>query len=324
MKLADGAKQKPMSPVDGAPAVLVLLGAGRGGTTLLYKLLALHRDVGYLSNYQQRFPRVPATAVMHRLVRDRHAVKLEAWFQADGGAYFQGRRQRLQAMVPTPFEGEGVYAACGIPRWPARGVRPDSDACRRLRETLRRIQRWAGAQVVVTKRTANNRRVAWLETAFPQARYVHLIRDGRAVARSLLVVHWWSDHTLFWAGQTPARLVEEGHDELELAARNWVEELAEIRVGLSAVPSERILTVRYERLLESPHSVLADVLDFVGIPAGTDAGFDAAIDRVGLRPRTTDWARGLSDAARARLEALQSEELARWGYLEPRTAGRPT
>ena len=39
--------------------VAFLVGAGRSGTTLLYKLLCLHPQVAYISNYENRFGWLP-------------------------------------------------------------------------------------------------------------------------------------------------------------------------------------------------------------------------------------------------------------------------
>src|SRR6266542_3077460 len=51
-----------------------------------------------------------------------------------------------------------------------------------------------------------------LVEAFPRARFVNLIRDGRAVAYSLSRVDWWEDGVVWWYGQTPRRWREEGRD----------------------------------------------------------------------------------------------------------------
>jgi LPS sulfotransferase NodH len=297
-----------------SPNVLVLLGAGRGGTTLLYKLLALHRDVGYLSNYQQRWPRATRLALLQRAVRDRHDMKLSSWFAPDGAAYLQNPRQLLRSIVPTPSEAESVYAHCGIPRLALDGQPVDLAACRRLGVAFASVKRYCGASVIVTKRTANNRRVPWLDAAFPRARFVHLVRDGRAVARSLLQVHWWARHTLFWSGQSPADMVAAGHDELSLAARNWVEEMARIRAGLAGIAAARILTIRYEDLLADPGSTLAEVLHFAGVDPAADSRFTAAVDRVGLKPKEGRWDRDLTESAKAGVLGLQRDELVRWGY----------
>jgi|SRR5215218_10657530 len=52
----------------GDPAApLFLVGVPRSGTTLLYKLLCLHPDVAYISNWMRIAPGVPALALVNRL-----------------------------------------------------------------------------------------------------------------------------------------------------------------------------------------------------------------------------------------------------------------
>ena len=71
-----------------------------------------------------------------------------------------------------------------------------------------------------------------LAELFPRARFVSIVRDGRAVACSLSRVHWWPDLTVWWYGGTPGRWQEEGRDPWELCARHWVRELAVLEQGL--------------------------------------------------------------------------------------------
>lgn len=304
----------------GKPAsVAVLLGAGRGGTTLLYKLLALHRDIAYLSNYQARFPRVPALAALQRPLRGRNALKLAAWFKADGGAYFGGGRQRLKALVPAPVEGEPIYASCGIPLTPAPGQVPDAAACAALASRLEAVRRHAGARVLLTKRTANNQRIGWIDRALPAARYITIVRDGRAVASSLMQVEWWAEGKLFWAGKSPRDLVADGQDELALAARNWVEETELIDAAVQQVAVERVHAVRYEELLACPADVLTGILDFLGLATADDPAFLPAVQSLRLRPAGSPWNRAWTPQQRESVLRIQAPMLARHGY-DPQAA----
>ena len=45
---------------------LFLVGVPRSGTTLLYKLLCLHPDAAYISNWMRTAPAVPALALANR------------------------------------------------------------------------------------------------------------------------------------------------------------------------------------------------------------------------------------------------------------------
>ena len=157
---------------DATVPVAFIVGAGRSGTTLLYKLLCLHPEVAYISNYENRLTWLP-DGIAARSVNWSMEHKLRAWFNQGGNAYFTSR-PLLKKAFPTPHEGESVFKACGVPLYPARGELPDDETARRLRGRFERIRRRAGARTFLSKRTANNRRIRYLAAIFPDARYVHI------------------------------------------------------------------------------------------------------------------------------------------------------
>jgi Sulfotransferase family len=267
--------------------VAFLVGAGRSGTTLLYKLLCLHPDVAYISNYDIRFPWLPAKLISLLSARSGDA-KVRAWFKSGGNAYIVSRPW-LKKFVPTPVEGEDVFARSGVPLFPSPGYEPDPHSGRELQTRFERMRTSRKAQIIVSKRTANNRRLPQLDTIFPNARYVHLIRDGRAVAHSLSRVEWWEDHVLWWGdGRTAAQMERDGEERLSICARNWVRELEIIRRGLADIAPQRILEVRYERLLADPRGELGNILSFLEL-AHVDE-FQAAVSALRLSNRPESWA----------------------------------
>lgn len=293
-----------------------LLGPGRSGTTLLYKLVAAMPDVGYLSNYNARFPRTPLWGLAARPISHAFGVKRFAWFQDEGGAYFNEGRPWQQRIVPTPVEAEPVYRSCGIPADEGLDRPLGAEAVERLRKRFRDIAAATGRSVLVSKRTANNRRVAQLLQAFPDARFVCLLRDGRAVARSLVRVHWWLDHTLFWCGRTPRSLVSEGQDELVLAAQNWVEEMAVMEQGMRRIPSVQRMDLRYDELLADPRACLARVHAFMQTGRELPSAYWAFIDSLALRSTAADWLARMPADERSRIEAVQRDTLVRWRFSE--------
>ena len=294
--------------------VSVLLGAGRSGTTLLYKILSMHRSVAYISNYVQKLPMLPALAVGNRLLHRLPAAKRRAWFMEEGGAYSNGKRVRAHALMPTPFEGETLYSHCGVPLIPASDALPTRDSTIKLRKAFSIMRRCAGGATIMTKRTANNRRVAWLNAAFPAARYINLVRDGRAVAYSLLKVNWWDDHTLFWSGLTPRSMVERGDDPLELAARNWVEEVRMLDMGIAMLNKQQVLEMRYEELLADPITQVERALDFIGVSPGSDPAFRDLLTSLKLEPKRESWPTRWNEAEYRRVVRVQAPTLVRWGY----------
>ena len=78
--------------------------------------------------------------------------------------------------------------------------------------------------------------ITTLLAGFPDARFVHIVRDGRAVAASLVRVDW-------------------GPNDVGRAAHFWIEQVA---FGLAAElgATGRVTRVRYEDLVREPRDVL--------------------------------------------------------------------
>jgi hypothetical protein len=295
------------------PGPLFVVGAPRSGTSLLYKLLCLHPEAAWISNWSRRAPAVPAIAALNRLARRPSPRRRSVWFGSDAAnAYVYGRRRPLwERLYPMPVEGEPLYRHCGIGQGAAD--RPAEDrqaAC--LRRAFAGLQRWSGGRVLVSKRIANNQRIPFLTAAFPDARFLHLIRDGRAVAYSLSRVDWWEDGVVWWYGDTPRRWRERGGDPWELVATHWVRELASIGEGLATVAPDRRLELRYEALVGEPARVLERAAGFAGLPV--DPGWRAELERLSYPNKDEAWRDRLAPEARQRVEAIQRVELLRLGH----------
>jgi hypothetical protein len=293
---------------------LFILGAPRSGTSLLYKALCLHPDVAYISNWMRRAPRVPALAAVNRLAPRFPQFRRSVWFGTDSAnAYVYGEQRPLhERLFPMPVEGEPVFRSCGLAPGPPTGP-PDPTQIACVRRTFAALRRYAGASLVVSKRIASNQRIPVLAAAFPAARFVNLIRDGRAVAFSLSQVAWWESDVVWWLGASPVSWREQGGDPWELRARHWVRELESVDQGLLAVPADQRLQLRYEDLVDDPLGTLGRVAAFAGLP--DDAEWTTELNRLRYPNRNQRWREGLPGEARTRVEAIQYEQLRRLGYV---------
>jgi sulfotransferase family protein len=265
--------------------VAFLVGAGRSGTTLLHKLLCLHPQIAYISNYENRFRWFP-DGMACGAIAGRLEEKLSAWFDKGGNAYFINRPW-FKKLFPTPNEGESVFQSCGIPLFLAPDYRPDAATTACLRRRFEQIRRRSGAAVFLSKRTANNRRIRQLAEIFPAARYVHLVRDGREVAQSLSTVEWWDQHRVWWDGRTPIEMERAGEPRLAVCARNWVREEQELQVQLAAIDPRRLLVLRFEELLRDPPRHLERVVQFLGVEFS--GAYRHAIESLNLQPTRPKW-----------------------------------
>jgi hypothetical protein len=145
---------------------------------------------------------------------------------------------------------------------------------------------------------------------FPNARFVHLIRDGRDVATS----------------------IRENIEDISAtdAALLWATRVRKGRAQGRAVGPDRYLEVRYEDLVQDPGSVLTSICEFVdlaylpemleysrrvhdSVPKQEQKRIHARL----LKPPTKglrDWRREMSSGDLALFEALAGRELERFGY----------
>jgi len=291
-----------------APPVF-LLGAARSGTSLLYKCLCLHRQAAWVSNWVRRCPGLPAFAVVNRLPARLPKARTAVWFGGGGNAYVYGAPRRLvERAFPMPVEGEPFFNRHGIP--PPGGAPAEGPTT--VAAAVRALTLASGGRVFVSKRIAHNWRVPQLVAAFPTARFVELVRDGRAVAYSLSRVDWWETSELVWLPGTPADWHRQGMDSWELCARNWVAEVDAISTGLELVPSERRLRIAYEEFVAAPAVTLEAVAAFAGL--APSARWRADIAALSFPDRNEAWRSRLEPAVVRRIEALQHDHLEANGY----------
>lgn len=112
-----------------------------------------------------------------------------------------------------------------------------------------------GATIVVDKNPPHTLHVPLIRRLLPGARFVHLVRDGRDVAASLVAAHaGWGR---YWA---PARVVD--------AAAVWRRHVLAAR----QVPrDDGLLEVRYEQLRADGPAVLRRVFAFAGVDVDLEA-----------------------------------------------------
>ena len=297
----------PLRPT--APPVF-LVGAPRSGTSLLYKALCLHPGAGYVSNWVRHFPHAPQLSAFNRFARRFPGARSQSWF-SNSNAYVYGANSRSlsKRLFPAPAEGEPFFTACGVNTDPPFSV---ADTHERLRKAVGRVMRYGGGKVFVNKRIANNRRIPLLVEAFPQARFVNIVRDGRAVAASLSKVDWWHDSLVWWYGGTPRHWEADGGHPWDVCARNWVEELAVVQSGLTAAAPGAVMHLRYEDLVAAPIESFRRVADFAGLNGAPNWEHHLSALRI---EETDSWRRTLSGEELKRIESIQADDLELHGYV---------
>jgi LPS sulfotransferase NodH len=283
---------------------LFIVGAGRSGSTMLMKLLSSHPNIAWLSPISHRYPT--------RLGWQRGVLALA---DAPGvGRWVRGRLGPREAYAFWETHSPGFKA-------PHRDlVAADVTASRRRQlitavDSIRTAQRFA----FVAKLTGWPR-VLFLHEVFPDARFVHLVRDGRAVAASFsrMTVEKWGG----WRGpeswlfgkldpRNQARWDATGQSYFALAGIQWslvLDAIERARPTLGAA----MIDVRYEDLCGTPGTVIQSILDHGGIPASAE--LDAVVAAHRVDERNDAWRQEFDASQQAMLTELLREHLTRYGY----------
>ncbi len=233
-----------------------LVGTGRSGTTVVFETLANHPDVGWFSYHLDRLPRLPVLALAARLC-DVSPVFRKAVTASDE------RRPWLERLRDGPSEAYNVWeSVCGEKfRYDYLLDRRASEEERAAtRSLVGKVLAWEGKSRFAAKVTGPAR-MGFLLSLFPDARFVNVIRDGRAVVHSLLNVDFWRgsfrESGPAWEGglrEEYRRAWEErGRSPLVLAAVQWRNLVERAREERDAHKPERYVELRYEDFLEDPH-----------------------------------------------------------------------
>ena len=215
------------------------------------------------------------------------------------------------------------------------GVTDEGETDKVLRETF-------GAAVHHSRATHwgdSSNKLSWLisdlAALFPDARFVHLVRDGRKVASSYFhklgaenyadhsnaALQTWYDHggmppppekPYWWPvprHEDPIANAFRGFDQFQRICWHWAEINRVALAALEALPPERTLFIRLEDLRESP-ALVRSLHDFLGVPYAEN---DFAVF---ARPHNVNKPedRLLDATQRRQFEAIAGEMLTRLGY----------
>jgi hypothetical protein len=212
------------------------------------------------------------------------------------------------------WEREARVVARGGPETGLRHLWTEDEFYEFLREFVERVygrlvEARPDATHVVDKQPSYSGYTGAIDRLVPGARFIHIVRDGRDVAASMLAAHRDMGMTI---------------ETVQKAAQVWSRSVRQARTA--ARFDGRYLEIRYEDLRAEPEAVFAKVLDFCGLEADAETTarivaaheFDKMAERgemqAGTRAPRGFFRRGVTDTWRTELTTAQR-------YLFDRTAG---
>jgi Sulfotransferase family len=225
------------------PFVFVV-GCGRSGTTLLRAMLDSHPDLAIPTG----------SGFIPPLLRTRGELERDGAIDAD---------HYLDMIQETRFKRWELDAEVVRSALIAAAPGTVEDA---IRATYRAYARDRGKRRYGDKTHGYVLHISAIAQAFPESRFVHIVRDGRDAALSLKEAPF-------------------GPSEITPAARFWRRRVEEGRRAGNRLGPARYREVRYERLVEDPEGELRPLSAFL------DLAFEPSMLR--YFERASDVARGL-------------------------------
>ncbi len=286
-----------------------VIGTGRCGSTLVQELLCRHPEVGFLSNLEDRAPFLPAAVgrfnnELYRRLTPSLTRKGRLRYAPSEGYRVLGRA--VSPMVTESFRD--LVAGDAMP-WVAD----------RFRAFFTERARAQGKPVFLHKFTGWPR-TGFVGEVFPEARFINVTRDGRAVVASALRTSWWKGHmgpeAWQWGPLPPAYAADweaSGYSFPVLAAQCWKILMDAYAAARDLVPTDRWLDVRFEDVLADPRARFTEMLAFAGLELSPT--FERVLARTPFhRDRADAFRRTLGPPTVALLDASLAAHLRALGY----------
>lgn len=285
---------------------IFMIGTGRSGTTVGYQLLIRHPALAWYSSYDLRFPDAGWAHIAKR-IQDVPGLRTLA---ANSQRGIAARPVEPFALMDQDFPGFGEpyrnLRASDLTPWARKRLRTRIAARMKQEGRPRFAMKWTGWS-----------RAGFMDAAFPDARFIHIHRDGCAVANSLLQQPWWRG----WQGPSQWRwgplsaqddALWRAHDEsfVVLAGIQWRLCYEEIEASLAAIPTDRVHSLAYEDLCTAPMDRMRALFAFVDLPFTREV--EQAVAGISLRNDAVDrWRKDLNPEQADALEVALGPALAK-------------
>jgi hypothetical protein len=151
----------------------------------------------------------------------------------------------------------------------------------------------------IEKTPKNSLRIPFLDAVFPDALFVHLVRDALPTMSSMLDAWRSQRFTTYpelpgWSGPAWTMLLFPGWRDgigqplARTVVEQWRAAHRHIVEDLRAIPSQRQYALRYEDLLENPKATLARLVNFAGLAWDDSSANKLPLSRATLTPPTPD------------------------------------
>jgi len=235
---------------------IFIVGVPRSGTTLLYIIMSQHPDLGWFTNnIIKKFYTEDYLKFVHLR---RRIFELRRFPYPEDGFNI-----RFFSNLETPMEGGILYDLVFKGSWNPKVSEKNLPI---LKKTIIKTLIEQNRKRFLSKYPLNSTRIDAINTIFPDAKFIHIIRDGKSVVNSLLERSKENPNGYFGIALKPSWSSLKKMNKIEKHSLQWKQVIDEIRRASKNLRKEQYMEIRYEDLLSSTDEELKKITEFCELP----------------------------------------------------------
>jgi hypothetical protein len=283
---------------------IFIVGIGRSGTTIIHSMLSEHPNVAWLSGICRRNPEK----------RLRNRWLMQAIDYPFVGKYLKRRFKQQENYEFWEYYCKGFSVPC-------RDLVAE-DVTEKTKQTLRRVfgDMLTAKRLRLLIKITGWPRVGFLHEIFEDSKFIHIVRDGRAVANSRIDLPWWDGWQGPWnwkRGPLCSTYMQEweryNRSFVALAGIEWKMCLDAMEAARQCLSKDNFLEIQYEDFCDGPLRVMKEITDFCELAWTSE--FEARLQTYTVKSANNKWSEGLTEGQKRVLHDVTRPYLEKYGYI---------
>jgi len=256
---------------------IFIIGSPRSGTTMVLEIMAFHEELAWVSNLVNYFPKHKYFSVLNRLY---NIPILGENFCLTASRTSGSLHKKVTKCLPRPSEPWGFWNEYlssfqwqrGGPVPPRRRTEKDisQEEIQAARSAVDLVSAFHGKKGFLSKYT-DLPRITYLRQVFPDALFLHILRDDRAVAASYHkkmadgVFGNWKERDWWirgWPEEWRNEWLRKYNTVLTFAVFQWKFFVHEIWKDAEQLPKSKYKEINYRDIINLPLESFNTIFDF--------------------------------------------------------------